>query len=553
MKLAWALPLAMLALPAGAQQLRAQALPRQDALPDSIAEQVVDLYNRDGTIRLNGASEIAAGTRVEAGIAVLNGPLRIEGVVVGDVVVINGDAQLGDSARVEGDVIAVGGTATVAASAVVAGRVLSYREPLRFRYEDGRLRYVPPHLERGLSAGRDWRFGRADVLLASHESYNRAEGLPIMFGPRVRLGNGNPTHLQAFAIYRTSSGLSLDRDELGYLLTAEQQLGVRGLRLSAALFSEITPIERWQVTNRESSLATFLLHRDYRDHYERTGWSAGLRMQRPDRAWGGELRYRDEDHEAVPARSIFSVLDHGDPWRQEPVVAEGRLRSVSAALHYDTRNDPVDPSFGWLLQLHLEQGVGGSLALPAATPGQAGARSDFTELQLDARRYLRLSPYAQLAIRALVAGSLDGEPLPPQRQHALGGEGSLPAFNLFQFDCGARNQATAGEAAFPFYGCDRISLLQLEYQAGFPLFRRLAEEIGIDTRFTNAFRWVAFFNAGRAWTEPEARDGRGGGLSDLAADAGAGLRIGRLGAYWAIPLSSSEKRLNFFVRLGPTL
>lgn len=544
---------ALALLVAGAHALDAQVPLREDALPDTIAERVIDLYNRDGTIRLNGASEIAAGTRVEAGIAVLNGPLRIAGAVVGDVVVINGDAQLADGAQVAGDVIVVGGTVTVAAGAQVRGQVLGYREPLRFRYEDGRLRYVPPHLERGLSAGREWRFGRADILLASHESYNRAEGLPVTSGPRLRLGNSKPTHLQAFAIYRTASGLELDTDEMGYLLAAEQQLGVRGLRLGASLYSEITPIERWQVTARESSLATFLLHRDYRDQYERTGWSAGARMERQDRPWSAELRYRDEEHASVRARSVFTLFYHDDAWRREPVVAEGRLRSLAATFRYDTRNDPVDPSFGWLLQVGMERGLGGTLELPADVPGQSGARTDFTELQLDARRYLRLSPYAQLAIRALVAGSLDGEPLPPQRQHALGGEGSLPAFQLFQFDCSARAEATQDGNAFPFYGCDRISLLQLEYQAGFPLFRRLAEEIGIGTRFTNAFRWVAFFNAGRAWNEPDARDGRGGGLSDLAADAGAGLRIGRLGAYWAVPLSSSDKRINFFVRLGPTL
>jgi outer membrane translocation and assembly module TamA len=66
-------------------------------------------------------------------------------------------------------------------------------------------------------------------------------------------------------------------------------------------------------------------------------------------------------------------------------------------------------------------------------------------------------------------------------------------------------------------------------------------------------RWAAFFDAGRAWNELDALDGRGGGESDFSADAGLGIRIGELGFYWAYPLSGSGKGLNFFVRIGRRL
>lgn len=538
---------------ATATRVAAQQPEPLEALPDSIAYRVVAIYNQDGTLRLSGESEIAPGTGVDGAVAALNGPLRIAGSVEGDVVVINGDVELAGGARVTGDVIAVGGSVLREAGAQVNGRVLAYREPLRFRYQDGRLRYVPPHLERGLSAGREWRFGRADLYIAAHGSYNRVEGLPVAFGPRLRLGGGNPTRLQALAIYRTGVGLHFDIDDMGYDLAADQQIGVRGLNLGVRLFSEVEPVESWSVSDRESSLAAFLLHRDYRDHYDRTGWAVGVHLDRPDLPVTAELWYRDETHDAVAPREPWTILDNEEPWRPEPLVAEGRLRSALLSLRYDTRNDPDDASFGWLIQATAEQGIGGSLSLPGDVPGAATARTGFNAMSVDVRRYLRLSPYAQFAIRGMLAGSIDGKALPPQRQHALGGEGSLPAFGLLQFDCGARAQALTASGAFPYYGCDRMALVQLEYQASFPIARRLLEKIGIAEHFTNTVRWSAFFDTGRAWTRQEAREDRGVGLSDFAADAGVGLRVGPLGAYWAVPLSAGDKRINFFVRIGTLL
>ena len=58
----------------------------------------------------------------------------------------------------------------------------------------------------------------------------------------------------------------------------------------------------------------------------------------------------------------------------------------------------------------------------------------------------------------------------------------------------------------------------------------------------------------RAWTERDALrsagDGRSPGLDDFAADAGFGLRLGRIGLYWALPLSGHDDGINFFVRIG---
>jgi outer membrane protein assembly factor BamA len=364
--------------------------------------------------------------------------------------------------------------------------------------------------------------------------------------------------LEGVLIYRSAAGLSLERGDVGYAIHAEQFVGGRrSTRVGLRLYSEITPIERWGLTDRENSLSTFVLHHDFRDQYERRGWSAYTRFARPGSRYDLTVEYRDERHAAVTPRSPWSLIDNDEPWRPQPLIAEGTLRSVAARWQYDTRNDAADPAAGWLIRTLVEQGLGGTLAQPTAAPAesdqpfgfQQSGRERFTLAQFDLRRYLRVSPYARLSLRVFASGSVDGTPLPPQRQQTLGGEGSLPGHPLFRFDCGARDRLVLADDRefFPSYGCDRAALAQAEFDAGFPFGRRIGRAIGVNTDL-GAFRWVAFVDAGRAGTGSPSPNGRSD--EEFVADAGVGLRIGSLGAYWAFPIARDADGVNFFVRLG---
>jgi hypothetical protein len=529
-------------------------------LPDSVAERVIAFYNADATTRFSGDARIAAGTALRGGVAAIGASLIIEGTVEGDVVVINGNLEMRAGGRVTGSATVVGGTAR--AESGVDGGVRVFREPLRYREQDGRLVFIPAEQDPLLSTGRDFPFGRTDIFIASQGAYNRVEGLPIAIGPRIRFSGANPTTAQATIIVRTAVPPALDPRRFGFTGRAEQLIAPSiGLKLGARLYSVIVPIESWGLSDQESALSTFLLHQDYRDHFMREGWSLYGQLAQPGTAYTIGVEFRDERHASTPNADPITVIHNGEPWRAEPSVAEGSLRSIIANIDYDTRNDKRDPSDGWLIRFEAERGLGGSLTNPASFDptslvlSSRPGRDDFTTATLDLRRYARLSPYARLSLRAVAAGSLDGKALPPQRQHALGGEGSLPGYRLFEFDCGARRvvQPIEGDSYHPHYGCDQLVLVQLEYQAGFPFARRITNALGLGPSIGNAVRWAAFFDAGRAWNEPAARDGRLGGRDDFSADAGLGLRVGPIGAYWAVPLSGAGHGYNFFVRIGPRL
>src|SRR5690606_4954801 len=262
--------------------------------------------------------------------------------------------------RVAGNATVTGGNAVIEPGSV-AGTVRVYREPLRYRQLGDAIEYAPPDETEGLTAGHDFPFGRTEITIAAYDAYNRAEGLPIAVGPRVRLGGSHPISMSGRLIARTAVPEGLD-DRLGYDVRVEQLvLPDLGLPIGAQVLSVFTPIEEWGLTDRESALATFVLKNDYRDHYEREGWSANARLALPGAPWSLRLEYRDEEHERAPVADPVALFRTDEPWRPQPSIAEGALRSLKAFVRYDTRNEDADPSAGWLIDASIEQGLGGTL------------------------------------------------------------------------------------------------------------------------------------------------------------------------------------------------
>jgi len=477
--------------------------------------------------------------------------------------VINGDLRVLPGARIDGAARIVGGRVDGETDAIAGGHTV-YHEALRFRREGDRLVGHDPERPGWPSAGWPTWFGRTDFVAAVDGSYNRVEGLPVAFGPRIQLGHSNPTILDARLVYRTRSGLRMDAGDFGHDARIEQYLGGhRGAIVGIGLHRVVDPIEHGGLSDVENSLATFVLHQDYRDHYERHGWSTYVRLVGATRPYEARIEYRDETHRSIDAGTPWSLLRNDSPWRAQPRVAAGDLRSIRASFQWDTRNDPADPAAGWLLTVGVEQGVGGTLSVPdgpfdeddpLAEQPRRPADSEFTTVGVDARRYLRLGPRGRLAVRAAAAGAPDSGPLPPQRQHTLGAEGGLPGYSRFQLDCGARAEPPSAGGFYPYYGCDRMVLVQAEYRHALFTDPGFGRRLGLDFDLFATPELVLFANAGRAWIEARALDGRADtGPRSLRPDLGVGLRLGPIGAYLAIPLAGSGRTPNFFVRLGPRI
>ncbi|HEX8904345.1 MAG TPA: hypothetical protein VF771_05855 [Longimicrobiaceae bacterium] len=603
-------------------------------LTPAAARRVAAFFNDPRTLHLGADSNIPAGSSIRGNVAVLGGGITIAGRVEGDVVVINGDATLSDGGSISGSLTVVGGEIHRRGSASVGGEAIAYAERLDYLERGGRIYAdlgeapadtagrvavaepdtvrdaerpwsedtVPARVTRERERDRDddwdegWGvrrgragYGRADFIVATGQSYNRVEGLPITFGPLIETAGHNPLRLRAMGIFRTEAGPELGPERWGYEARLEQFFGGRGeFRVGGGIFRRIDPIEDWHLTKLENGLSTFFLHRDYRDHFEREGWTAFLAVTPRRSPFEGSLAFRSQNERSEPAGSPFTLFNNSDPWRPQPLAAHGRLTSLVLSGRVDTRSTAEDPASGWYLSGEVEQGLSSSLRqpdyqglaavgtspVPVPAPVTAGtAYGTFTSGTIDVRRYNRIGPWSRLNLRAIAGGSLDGSPLPPQRQHALGGEGSLPGFALFSVDCGARSdrvfradevarRAGTGVEATPYfrnYGCERFALFQAEYRGDLSLHLRWNgdddEEEGENESWRHALRrgldtdfgWVLFADAGKGWAVGDLLND-----TDTAVDVGAGILVGRLGIYGAVPVSTGGS-FNLFIRLSPRI
>lgn len=410
--------------------------------------------------------------------------------------------------------------------------------------------------------------------------YNRLEGFPFQIGVTARSEGPEPFLGRAVAIVRTDVAGGLDA--VGYSFRGEKLLlGSRRIAVGAEIYSEVRAIERRGISNIENTLSAGIFHRDYRDYHNRQGAVAFASYAPRDSPLSAGIELRTERHDLVASGNPGSIFESSTPWRLQPLIAEGKVHSASAAVRYDNRaRRPAGLARGWKIDVEIMQAFGGDLniaevglVLPDGTRGPplAGVptmEATFTKGFMDVRRYNAVGD-ASLNLRFVAEGILNNEVLPPQFQHALGGPGSLPGLPGFPddasammpvMDCGGRDFQVSTSPRnflatrfFPFYGCDRYVLFQaqLEGYFGFQIgdadldFR----EAGLDLNLELVPRWVLFFDAAKAWVQgdigPFPRSDE-----DLRYDAGGGIAFGDLGFYVAVPLEGDDKSAQFVVRLG---
>ncbi len=426
------------------------------------------------------------------------------------------------------------------------------------------------------------RAQRSSVGIAAglgDNGYNRLEGLPFQLGVAARSEGPEPFLGRAVAIIRTNPGGGLD--DVGYSFRGEKLLlGSRRIAVGVEFYSEVRAIESRGISNIENSLSAGIFHSDYRDYHNRQGFVAFSSYAPRNSPFSAGIEVRTERHDLVPSGNPGSIFENNTPWRLQPLVAEGKVHSASAAVRYDNRpRRPAGLARGWKIDAEIMQTFGGDLnirevglVLPDETRGPPLAglptmEATFTRGLLDVRRYNAVGD-ASLNLRFVAEGILNNEVLPPQFQHALGGAGSLPGLPGFPddpadmpaMDCGARDFQVSTSPMnflatrfFPFYGCYRYVLFQaqLEGYFGFQIgdadldFR----DEGLALNLELIPRWVLFFDAAQAWAQ-----GNIGSFlrsdEDLKYDAGGGIAFGDLGFYLAVPLEGDDKSVQFVVRLG---
>ncbi len=420
---------------------------------------------------------------------------------------------------------------------------------------------------------------RSSITITSGSSYNRVEGLPVLFGPVLEMRVGAATlRVSALGIIRSAETFRLDSRNLGHDLKMAALFGLtQRSSVVARSYEVVDAVEDWQFPRDESGLAAFFFRGDFRDHYGRHGASLSGTFAASRRATA-TASFARERWSSRTVRDVLTVFRNGKAWRPNPSVDEGVFRVATAGLVYDTRNDPRHPATGWLVKTDYELGSGridafGGTSAPAR--GAPDAETTYGRVFLDARRYFRLSPKTQLSGRLALGGWIHGDELPLQRRLSVGGVGTIPGIDFREpslrpdvAQCSTA-PAPAGDPA----QCERAMLAQLEYRVG--LRSKPGTIIGRTVRiksraFTVSPSLVVFADAGRGWLlAPRSNDNPPGGvppaattdarrlvysewiippLGSFRSDLGVGVDLGLFGIYAAKSISEPSEAVNFFLR-----
>lgn len=557
-------------LPGNAQERARDGEPVAGVVPRDVARDVTDRWNAADTRRVRGPFTLAVTDTLRGDLAVIDGPVRIAGVVTGHVVAINADVTIDSTGRINGSLTVVGGEVIGRGSNSVKGDVLNWRAQLRYTEENEKL--SPAVESQDYVRFQRWRRNReiqgafGDFFAASAHTYNRVEGLPLIVGPRLRTRHGDTQGtVELYGIFRTGDQLSWEPANLGHRVRAELRQGHNaGYFIGTRFYNEVEPVERWALKDLEVGLGSALFTRDFRDYYQRHGGSGYAGLFGPG-ATSLTVSYGRERWGSRATRNPWSLFQNADKWRFNPLADEGVMNLLTVTGQLDTRNDIVSASSGWFLSAEYERGSGD---LTIVAPTTAGTRTTqpgditYARALLDFRRYNRLAPNTQLNLRMVAGGVLAGDQLPIQRRFSVSGADALPGYD-FRSKTGTTDVGSCAsglDTAFTSLGrpaqCDRFMLWQAEWKTDFrfALFRDGMRPFNRRVHVDGS--WVVFANTGRGWLVGEGDNGLHYGKASLPAprtwrtDVGGGLDFGSFGVYIAQSVSNTDLKPNVFIRLG---
>lgn len=367
-------------------------------------------------VTFNGNTEIAENDTIQGDLVVKNGILTIRGTVNGDVLVVNGDIDLKSTSKVQGNVRAMNGSISKDEGAFVEGyteQSTSSVSKNSRRKNTYRTRYsysFKPYFWNTESIVDDNFLFR----------YNRVEGLFIGFGAEKkfywdgsRVISGFGSFGYGFTSHKWRIQLGLDRQ----FAVSEGSL----VEVGAEVHSLTDTKDEWIMNLGENNLSSLFFRQDFRDYYQREGFSAHTARytKEGDVSTMIDLRFLNDRYESMNKQANWGVFG-GTTFRNNPAVNTGTMKSLSLSAGISSVEKYRYHSAGWNVFTRAEYGG-----------KEFGGDFDFTQMVIDVRRFQPLSDDDQINVRVR-AGALEGTPL-MQKIFELGGANTIPAFGFKEF------------------------------------------------------------------------------------------------------------------------
>jgi hypothetical protein len=368
-------------------------------------------------------------------------------------------------------------------------------------------------------------------------TYNRVEALPIQLGGRAAW---SPTmddsiHFEGYGVVRTAHDPSGSRPGIGWHVGGTWlHDGSLPFTIGLAGGSTINATADRSYSAFESGLSSLFLRRDYRDWYLRRG----VRLSgsaRPIPELTISAGWDVSRQTTVLSVDALSLARSTESWRPNPLIDDGKYRTLSLGATWDARNQTVHPVISWYAQVEVRHVTSDDLT-PVSLPTtirDSLPRTGYgeTEGSLDLRGYLRLDPAQRIVARLSGAGYLSGDPLTIQNRRAISGADPLMGYQFRAINCDRRRKPDPATPAL----CDREMAIQVEYHHTL--------DIDLSTRisgYTIGFRHpdlVLLADAGSAWLAGDSAGrvpaNRIQSLREWRSDAGVGITTRSLGLYLA--------------------
>jgi hypothetical protein len=337
-------------------------------------------------------------------------------VVNGDVQVVGGDLRLKRTGKITGNTRVIDGSILKEEGAVIEG----YEEKASYR-----------ETRKNSQSNRTF-----DVLWRSEQTnwdnfifrYNRVEGIFLGLGTEKKyywdgekvwnaygsIGWGLKSHT-----WRSNLGLVRQFAFLSDEGSGIIELGVEGYTLTDTK-------DQWIISQNENTAAALLIHEDFRNYFERKGFTIHTAYYSKHDYLKTELKlaYLADSYDSLSNKVDWALFGGSKKFRANPVIAPGKMRSLMLSGGISTVTKTNRAQEGWCLFGSAE-----------FAKKSWGSEFDFNQYIFDIRRFQPLGRFEYLNMRARI-GSANGT-LHQQKVFELGGLGTTNAFP-FKSDLGNR-------------------------------------------------------------------------------------------------------------------
>ena len=403
------------------------------------------LNNELKKLRFNGDTVIEKDEYIRGDIIVVKGTLEIRGEIEGTAMALFGDIELEPTSIVNGNVVSIDGVIWTKDGAEVKGDVIEVGNTYKKRYkeyhrdtEEKRIyteEKVTRITKKEQRPRKNYYRSRAEYETV-YTNYNRVDGITL--GLQFPSDGWWERHDHNFAILG-KGGYSFSSKKTQFKLGVEKWL-LRDHRFTiGGEYHDMTDSEDdWIIGDLENSLAAFFFKQDFKDYYNRDGFSAYMSNYlthflhvkaeyRSDRftnlekktdwsVFGSDDKKFRGNPSALPLSLVesagLSPVNYQDPFLE--------LKSIAGTITFDTRDRVSNPGRGWYIQ-----GFGERVGFDEESD------MDFERYIIDIRRYQPVSWDENLNIR-LRAGTAKGD-MPPMYWFDLGGISTLRGFRFKEF------------------------------------------------------------------------------------------------------------------------